>query len=104
MGGFEGLNGGKNKFLDEAVHADMDGHLTVGTGFGGQVDDLAGELVPDVLLGVDAFHFVEENIAHLVVAAQIFDFVYQLIFCHREVPPFDKCNYTIRKNISKWQN
>ena len=80
-------NGGKNKFLDEAVHADMDGHLTVGTGFGGQVDDLAGELVPDVLLGVDAFHFVEENITHLVIAAQIFDLVYQLILCHRKDPP-----------------
>ena len=80
-------NGCKNKFLDEAVHGYMNGHLTVGAGLGGQVDDFAGELFPDVAFGAIAFHFVEKDVPHLVVAAQVFNFMYQLILCHREVPP-----------------
>ena len=95
MEGFLGSNWGKNKFLDETVHGHMDGYLAVGAGLGGQVDDFAGEFFPDIGFGVVTFHFVEEDVPHLVVAAQVFDFVYQLIFCHREVPPLDKRYYTI---------
>ena len=80
-------NGGENKFLDKAVHGNMDGDLAIGAGFCNEVEKFAGKLFPDIGFGTVALYFVKENVAHLVVASQVFYFVHQLILCHREVPP-----------------
>ena len=75
----------EHKFLNQPIAHGVDGDA-VPAALGGDLDVRALEDVFHILCRVVTLHLVEEHIPHLVVAAEVFDFPYQFIFCHLPCP------------------
>lgn len=80
------LYGCKNKFLVEAIAGGIDRHRAILPGVRDQRDIFPCQLLPDIVFRVVRLHLCEKDIPHLIVGAEILDFLHQLIFCHKFTP------------------
>ena len=76
------LQRGKHEFLDQSVSRYVDRHSAVLCSFPAQFNVVPFQSLSHIALRVFTFHLFKKYIPHLIVAAQVFNFMNHLKFCH----------------------